>query len=196
MSSSSGQPVEIVRQHERVAVFIDGPNLFSTAKVTGFEIDYKKMLAYFEDECVLARAYYYTAVADDPEEFSPVKPLIDWLGYNGFTMVTKPMKEFTDETGRKRQKGNMDIEIAVDMMNTAQWEGEKAVSHIVLFSGDGDFRRLIESVQDRGIRVTVISSVGSDGKSMIADDLRRQADRFIDLKHLREDFGRPPRVPA
>ncbi len=176
-----------IHADQRVAVFIDGPNLYAAAKQAGYEIDYKKLLSHFEDETNFVRAYYYTAVSEDAEEFSPVKPLIDWLGYNGYAMVTKPMKEFTDETGRRRQKGKMDIELAVDMLELAP-----RLDHIILFSGDGDFRRVIEAVQAKGCRVTVVSAL----KNFVSDELRRQADRFVDLgnEELKQIVGRPPRL--
>lgn len=174
----------LIYPEERVALFIDGANLYATARSLGMEIDYKNLKSYFSEKGRLIRAFYYTAILED-QEYSPLRPLIDWLDYNGFTLVTKPVKEFTDEHGRRKIKGNMDIEIAVDMLNISE-----ALDHVVLFSGDGDFRRLLEAVQRRGVRVTVISS-HSTQPSMIADELRRQADQFIDLKELRGVLGRP-----
>ncbi|MDH3597819.1 MAG: NYN domain-containing protein, partial [Rhodospirillales bacterium] len=157
---------------ERVGLFIDGANLYATARALGFDIDYKRLLDLFETKCRLVRALYYTALVED-QEYSPIRPLIDWLDYNGYTMVTKPTKEFTDSSGRRKIKGNMDIELAIDVMEMAEH-----LDHIVLFSGDGDFRRLVEAIQRRGRRVTVVSTVRSQ-PSMVADELRRQADRFI-----------------
>lgn len=173
----------IVHQADRVAVFIDGANLYQAARSLGFDIDYRRLLQSFTDGCRLLRAYYYTALLDE-QEYSPIRPLVDWLEYNGFTMVTKPLKEFTQATGRRKYKGNMDIEIAVDVMEIAAH-----VDHIVLISGDGDFRRLVESVQRRGVRVTVISTVRTS-PPMAADELRRQADRFIDLVELQPLIAR------
>ena len=174
----------LIYPEERLALFIDGANLYATARSLGMEIDYKNLKSYFSDKGRLIRAFYYTAILED-QEYSPLRPLIDWLDYNGFTLVTKPVKEFTDEHGRRKIKGNMDIEIAVDMLNISE-----ALDHVVLFSGDGDFRRLLEAVQRRGVRVTVVSS-HSTQPSMIADELRRQADQFVDLKELRDILGRP-----
>jgi uncharacterized LabA/DUF88 family protein len=168
---------------ERLALFIDGSNLYATARALNMEIDYKALRSFFSKQGRLMRAFYYTAILED-QEYSPLRPLIDWLDYNGFTLVTKPVKEFTDEQGRRKIKGNMDIEIAVDMLNISE-----NIDHIVLFSGDGDFRRLLEAVQRRGVRVTVISS-NKTQPSMIADELRRQADQFIDLMQLENTFGR------
>lgn len=162
---------------ERVALFIDGANLYAAARALGFDIDYKRLLEVFAEECHLVRAFYYTALIED-QEYSPIRPLVDWLDYNGYTMVTKPTKEFTDSSGRRKIKGNMDIELAIDVMEMAAY-----LDHAVLFSGDGDFRRLVEAVQRRGLRVTVVSTIRSN-PPMIADELRRQADTFIELGDL------------
>jgi uncharacterized LabA/DUF88 family protein len=168
---------------ERIALFIDGSNLYAAARALGFDIDYKSLLGEFASQGRLVRAFYYTALIED-QEYSPIRPLVDWLDYNGYTMVTKPTKEFTDSTGRRKYKGNMDIELAIDMMELA-----KHIDHAVLFSGDGDFRRLVESIQRQGVRVSVVSTVKSQ-PPMIADELRRQADFFIELKNLEKKVGR------
>lgn len=173
---------------DRLALFIDGANLYSATKALNADIDFKKMVDAFREKAVLVRAYYYTAVTEG-EEFSPIRPLIDWLGYNGFSMVTKPVKRFTDAQGHTRTKGNMDIEIAVDMLELAP-----RIDHAILFSGDGDFRRLVQAVQSKGVRVTVVSTLKSQ-PPMIADELRRQADDFVDLADLLQDYGRP-RTPS
>jgi uncharacterized LabA/DUF88 family protein len=169
----------------RIALFIDGANLYSTAKTIGFDIDYKRLLKEFQARGELLRAFYYTAVVED-QEFSSIRPLVDWLDYNGFTVVTKATKEFVDSSGRRKVKGNMDIELAVDAMELAEHLDE-----MILFSGDGDFRSLVEAVQRRGVRVTVVSSIASH-PPMAADELRRQADVFIDLVTLQSKVGRDP----
>jgi uncharacterized LabA/DUF88 family protein len=168
---------------DKVVVFIDGSNLYAAARSLDFDIDYRKLLAWAASAGRLVRAFYYTALIEDAD-YSPIRPLVDWLDYNGYTMVTKPTKEFVDAQGRRKIKGNMDIEIAVDMMEMAD-----TVDHIILFSGDGDFRRLIEAVQRKGVRVTVVSTIQST-PPMVADELRRQADFFIDLDSLRSEFAR------
>ncbi|MBF9034866.1 NYN domain-containing protein [Rhodobacterales bacterium HKCCE2091] len=173
---------------ERLALFIDGSNLYAAAKALQFDIDYKLLRQEFRQRGRLMRAFYYTALLEN-EEYSPIRPLVDWLQYNGFTMVTKPAKEFTDSQGRRKVKGNMDIELTVDAMEMAAH-----VDHIVLFSGDGDFRPLVEALQRKGVRVSVVSTIRSQ-PPMIADDLRRQADNFIELDELKEVIGRPPREP-
>ncbi|HEX9648672.1 MAG TPA: NYN domain-containing protein [Alphaproteobacteria bacterium] len=170
---------------ERVAIFIDGANLYAAARALGFDIDYKRLLDTFTGACHLIRAFYYTALVED-QEYSPIRPLVDWLDYNGYTMVTKPTKEFTDSSGRRKIKGNMDIELAIDVMEMAEH-----VDHIVLFSGDGDFRRLIEAVQRKGVRASVVSTVRTQ-PPMVADELRRQADNFIELEDLSEHIARDP----
>ena len=171
---------------ERIAIFIDGSNLYSAARALGFDIDYKSLLDLFSAQGRLVRAFYYTALVED-QEYSPIRPLVDWLDYNGYTLVTKPTKEFTDSMGRRKIKGNMDIELAIDVMEMA-----KKVDHIVLFSGDGDFRRLIEAVQREAVRVSVVSTLRSS-PPMVADELRRQADSFIELQDLAPQIARAPR---
>ncbi len=180
---------------ERVALFIDGANLYSASRNLGFDVDYRNLLDFFRRKAHVVRAYYYSAVLET-EEYSPLKPLTDWLAYNGYTLVTKPAKEFTDATGRRRVKGNMDIELAIDMLELAD-----KLDHAVLFSGDSDFRRLVEAVQRRGVRVSVVSSIRTS-PPMVADELRRQADQFLELADIAPEFTRrqmeprPPRVPV
>jgi len=177
-------------EEEKVAMFIDGANLFSAARALDFDIDYRLLLEWAASRGRLVRAFYYTALLDD-QDYSPIRPLVDWLDYNGYTMVTKQAKEFTDAQGRRKIKGNMDIELAIDMMELAEH-----IDHIILFSGDGDFRRLLEAVQRKGVRVTVVSTIKSQ-PPMVADELRRQADHFLDLEALAEDIQRSgDRPPA
>ena len=168
---------------ERIGLFIDGANLYAAARSLGFDIDYKRLREEFEGKARFIRALYYTALIED-QEYSPIRPLVDWLDYNGYTLVTKPTKEFTDSMGRRKVKGDMDIEIAVDMMELAD-----VLDHIVLFSGDGDFRRVIEAVQRKGVLVTVVSTIRSQ-PPMIADELRRQADNFIELQDIEPVIAR------
>jgi uncharacterized LabA/DUF88 family protein len=168
---------------ESTALFIDGANLYATTRGLKVDIDYKRMLNYFATRTNLMRAYYYSALLET-EDYSPLKPLTDWLAYNGYSLVTKPAKEFTDAQGRRRIKGNMDIELAIDMLELAPH-----IKHAILFSGDSDFRRLIEVMQRRGVRVTVISTI-TTSPPMIADELRRQADDFLDLDIIVADFTR------
>lgn len=162
---------------EKLAVFIDGSNLYAAARALDFDIDYKSLLNWASENGNLVRSFYYTALSDD-QDYSPIKPLIDWLDYNGYKMVTKPIREYVDAQGRRKVKGNMDIELAVDMMEMADH-----VDHIILFSGDGDFRRLVEAVQRKGVRVSVVSTIKTN-PSMVSDELRRQADIFVELDSL------------
>lgn len=171
-------------RQDRIALFIDGANLYAAARQLGFDIDYRKLLEVFGAKGRLTRAFYYTALLDD-QEYSPIRPLVDWLDYNGYTVVTKSAKEFTDPEGRRRIKGNMDMELAIDMMEMAD-----RLDHVILFSGDGDFRVLLEAVQRKGLRATVVSSLRTQ-PPMVADELRRQADEFIELRDLAAQIARP-----
>ncbi len=173
------------KNNEKVCLFIDGANLYSASRNLNFDVDYRNLLNYFKKQCNVIRAYYYSAVLDT-EEYSPLKPLTDWLAYNGFLLVTKNAREFTDQTGRRRVKGSMDIELAVDMMEIAP-----KIDHAILFSGDADLRRLVESVQRQGVRVSVVSSIKTN-PPMIGDELRRQADQFIELMNIAPEFTRRP----
>ena len=181
-----------IDQHEKIALFIDGANLHATAKALGFDIDFGSLLQYFRQQGRLVRALYYTAISEE-QEYSSIRPLIDWLDYNGFAMVTKPTKEYRDSIGNRKVKGNMDIELAVDAMKLAP-----NLDHIVLFTGDGDFRALVSALQEQGKRVSVVSTLETK-PAMVADELRRQADEFVDLadleKHIcRDRNGRPAPV--
>jgi uncharacterized LabA/DUF88 family protein len=169
----------------RIALFIDGANLFATARSLGLDIDYRRLLAEFQNRGNVVRAFYYTTLVEDLE-FSSIRPLVDWLDYNGYTAVTKPIKEFRDASGRRKFKANMDIELAVDAM-----ELSRHIDEMVLFSGDGDFRPLVEAMQRRGVRVTVVSTISTQ-PAMIADELRRQSDVFLDLRELQPRIARDP----
>lgn len=171
---------------ERIALFIDGANFYSSAKALGIDIDYRRLLEEFRKRGRLIRAAYYTALIEEQDRFSPIRPLVDWLDYNGFAVVTKPARTYTDHSGHRRIRGDMDVDMAVDV-----FEASAALDHVVLFTGDGDFRKLVEAVQRRGVRVTVVSTLKSD-PPMVSDELRRQADTFIDLADLGKLIGRDP----
>ena len=179
----------LIHPDERVALFIDGANLYSAAKGLTFDIDYRKLLDEFKNHGRLVRASYYTALVEE-QDFSPIRPLVDWLDYNGYTLVTKPAKEYADASGRRRFKGDMDVELTVDLLQAAAF-----VDHAFLFSGDGDFLAAIEAVQRKGVRVSVVSTIRSN-PPMASDDIRRAADNFIDLADLASLIGRPPRERA
>ncbi|MBS7805945.1 NYN domain-containing protein [Rhizobiales bacterium TNE-4] len=176
-------------EQERIAVFIDGSNLYAATRNLEFDIDYRKMLAEMKSWGRLLRVFYYTAVVED-DEYHSIRPLLDWLDYNGFSVVTKNAKTYTDDTGRRKIKGNMDIELAVDALETAPH-----IDHAYIFSGDGDFTRVVQAVQRKGVRVSVVSSL-TTRPPMIADELRRQCDEFIELTHLVDKIGRDPEVRA
>ena len=180
----------VTNANERTALFIDGSNFYAATRALGMDIDYAKMRAFFAQDTNLLRAYYYTALPED-QEFSPLRPLIDWLDYNGYAVVSKLTREFTDpETGKRRVKGNMDMEIALDMLRLTPH-----IDHAILFSGDGDFCRLLEDVQSSGVRVSVVSTTRTS-PPMAADSLRRMADNFIEMEHIREFITRPSRPAA
>ena len=178
----------MARDGTKLALFIDGVNTHAAARALGFDIDYKRLLTEFRSRGTLVRAFYYTVIVED-QEFSALRPLIDWLDYNGFTVVTKPAKEFDDGEGRRKLKRSMRVELAVDAMEVAE-----QVDQIVLFSGDGDFSPLVQAVQRRGVHVTVVSTIASQ-PPMIADDLRRRADVFIDLVELKSKICREEQAP-
>ena len=179
-----------LREREKTAIFIDGSNLYKAARNLGFDIDYKSLLAKSQEACQLIRAYYYTAIQEDRnQDYSPLRPLVDWLDYNGYTMVTKITREYTDALGNKRFKGSTDVELVVDMMMLADH-----LDHLVLFSGNGDFRRAIEAIQAKGVRVSVVSTVKSS-PPMASDELRRQVDAFLDLADLENSVGRRGDAP-
>ncbi len=175
----------MIDPREKVALFIDGANLYAASKALGIDIDYRRLLNEFQSKSYLVRAYYYTALIED-QEYSSIRPLIDWLDYNGYRVVTKPAKEFTDSAGRRKVKGNMDIELTVDAL-----EMSAHFDHMFLFSGDGDFTALVAAVQRRGKKVTVVSTLASP-TPMISDELRRQADYFVDVVDLAKTVGRTP----
>jgi uncharacterized LabA/DUF88 family protein len=168
---------------ERLGLFIDGAHLYAASRNLGFDVDYKNLLGYFRRQARLVRASYYTALLEN-DEYSPLRPLVDWLGYNGYCVVTKPGREFTDAAGRRRVRGNIEVEMAVDVLTLAP-----RLDHAVLIAGDGDLRRLAEAAQQQGLRVTVLSTIRTQ-PGMVSDELRRQADQFIDLADLAPDVTR------
>ncbi|TYL99167.1 NYN domain-containing protein [Bradyrhizobium rifense] len=172
---------------EKIALFLDGEDLHLSAKALGFELDYRKLLEKFRSRGTILRAIYYIAIAQSQEQ-SSIRPLVDWLAYNGFSIVSKSAKEYVDAGGRLKVRGNMRIELAVDAMALAE-----QLDEIVLFSGSGDFQPVVKAVQRRGVRVTVVSTIATS-PALAADVLRRQADCFVDLANLRSDCARHPYV--
>jgi uncharacterized LabA/DUF88 family protein len=171
---------------ERIALFIDGANLYSSARGLGLEIDFRKLLDEFRKRGRLLRANYYTTILES-DDHNPIKPLVDWLAYNGFNTIVKTAREYTDREGRRRVRGNMDVELATDMLEASAY-----LDHVILFSGNSDFRRVVEAVKEKGVRVTVVSTIKSQPQ-MIGDELRREADVFIDLDELGDLIARPRR---
>lgn len=188
-SSNRFELSDLFFRGERTALFIDGANLYGAAKGLGFDIDFRLLRQEFGRCGKMIRAYYYTAILEN-DDYSALRPLTDWLVYNGYTLVSKPAREYTDGFGRRKIKGNMDVELTVDALELAP-----RIEHAVLFSGDGDFRPLVEALQRQGVRVTVVSTMLTQ-PTMVSDDLRRQADHFIELDFLRQVIGRPPREHA
>lgn len=180
---------ELIHPDERVALFLDGANLYAATRSLSFDIDYRKLLDAFKRHGRFIRAAYYTALVED-QEFSPLRPLVDWLDYNGYSIVTKAAKEYTDAAGRRRFKGDMDVEIAVDLLQASAF-----IDHAFLFSGDSDFVPAIDAVQRKGVKVTVVSTIKSN-PPQASDDIRRAADNFVDLTDLASLIGRPPRERA
>jgi len=179
-----------VNPGQRVDVLIDGPSFYATTRSLGYEVDYKKFRDHFDEVCDLHRIYYFTAITDNPDDHSPVKPLVDWLGYNGFRTITKPLREFIDPGGRRRTKGNMAVEIATELVNAAEH-----AEHILLFSGEGDLSYAVDAAQRKGAKVTVVSSLKVDPPA-ISDDLRRAADRFVDLADVKDLILRKEITPV
>lgn len=174
---------------ETLAMFIDGPNFYATARALNFDVDYKRLLGLFQAKGRLLRASYFTPLADTDDHVA-IRPLVDWLQYNGWTVVTQPARVHETEDGRTRIKGNTDIDMAVEVMKLAP-----ILAHAVLFTGNRDFTPLVGFLQDRGTRVTVVSSFRTQ-PPMISDDLRRKADAFVDLDTLRDAIARPARDGA
>jgi uncharacterized LabA/DUF88 family protein len=169
----------------KIALFIDGPHLYAAAKTLGIDVDYKRLISEFKSRGTLVRAFYYTAIIED-EDYPAIRPLLDWLDYNGYMVVIKTVKEIADASGRRKIKGSMAVKLAVDAMELSE-----RIDEIVIFAGDGDLCPLVESVQRHGVRVTVVSTT-SGHPPMIADELRRQADIFTDLQELQARLARDP----
>jgi uncharacterized LabA/DUF88 family protein len=173
----------VASRHGKIALFIDGPNLHATGQALGFRVDFRRLLEQFQGMGAVVRAFYYTTIAE-ADDFVSIRPLLDWLDYNGYAVVTKPAKELVLRGGDRTIKGNMDVELAVNAMELAP-----SVDQAILFSGDSSFCPLVVALQRRGVRVSVVSSVATD-PPMAASELRRQADAFVDLKNLKAQVNR------
>lgn len=171
-----------ISNDDKTLVLIDGANMYATTKALGFDIDFSKFYQEINQSCNLLRIYYYTALLEDNERIL-IKPLVDWLTYNNYTMVTKPAKVIINSDGVRKIKGNMDVEIAVDAIDIIA--SNSLIGNLVLCTGDGDFVSLVKVLQRRGVQVTVLSSIYTH-PAMCADDLRKQADTFVELNDLKE----------
>ena len=176
----------MANRNEKTALFIDGPNLYFTAKNLGFDIDFHRLFAEFNRRGSVLRAYYYATIIEDPDYHS-IRPLTDWLDYNGFAVVAKTVKDLDAGDGRRKVKGQTGVDLVVDALEIAKY-----IQNMVLFSGAGDLRALVEAVQRKGVHVTVVSSLRTK-RAMIADELRRQANTFLELDDLKGLIGRDAR---
>lgn len=174
-------------QDERLAIFIDGQHLFSASRNLGFDVDYRNFLECFRKKGKVIRAYYY-AVHVDNGEYSPLKPLTDWLAYNGYALSMRTTTEHTDSQGRRRIP-HTDLEMLADMFGIADH-----VDHMVIVTGNGGYCRGVSLIQQRGVRVSVLSSIKTDSP-MLSDDLRRTCDQFIELQEIKSEFTRVNREP-
>ena len=169
---------------KRIGIFIDGSNIYESARCLDFKIDYVKLLNYYKQQGEVQQAMYFTALPPKTVE-SALRKMADFVEFNGFTLIQKETRTtYNSVTGEKKLKGNMDVEIAVHVMEVVH-----NITHMVLFSGDGDFRCLVESVQRRGVHVTVVSA-----RELVATEMRRQASEFIDLATLRDLFNQGVKV--
>lgn len=173
-------------QDEPTALLIDGKNFYSTACALDITVDWKLLHQEISRQCRLMQALYFTTLpkGEDEHDHIAAKPTLDWMEYNGWTVCTKPGRAFVDHDGRRKIKGNTDVELAVAAMKLTPHVG-----HIVLCTGKADYVPLVAYLQETGTRVTVLSSKAVS-PPMIADDLRRKADDFIDLDDMRTTICR------
>jgi len=174
-------------REDRVALVIDGPNLYGTLKALNRDADFKAIYAYFSAHCRLKNCNYYVALPTT-DEYNPVQKLVDWLGYNGYRVSTKPLRQHIDEEGRRRVRGSMAVEMAIDM---AEMAASSNFDRIVLFSGDTDLRYAIEAAQRKGTPVTMVTSLKS-----ISDEVRWQADRFVEIESVLDIISKPSSRPS
>ena len=177
---------DILYEDERCAVFIDGSSIYRICRSLDVEIDYRALRNIFADAGRLVQARYYTTVLGD-QSYLSIRPLIDWLSYNGFVVVTRTIRAGQDAGEDGRSEGGIGIELAVDVIEMAS-----RLDHVILFTGNGDFVRLIQLLQRRTVRTTVVATVNG-ASSMVSDELRRQADRFVDLRALAPFIGKERR---
>lgn len=156
----------------RVAIFIDGVEFDETLRCIDGAVDYRKLLGAFQEHGRLLRAYYYAPT--DEQALISMRPLLDWLTYNGYQVRVKGDGEHSERRSRQRSR-SMSIELAVDVLELAPH-----LDTIVLITGDDAFKPLVAAVQARGITVSVVSTLKSK-PAMVGNALRRQADEFIEI---------------
>ncbi|MBT9383305.1 NYN domain-containing protein [Pseudooceanicola sp. CBS1P-1] len=176
---------------DTAAALIDGPNFYATARALGIDVDYKRLMGLLSQTGRLLRASYFTPISTAEGEHVALRPLVDWLDYNGWNVIAKPAREFTDDEGRRRFRGNTDVDLALTAVNLAP-----RITHMALFTGNRDFAPLVQDLQSKGVRVTVVSSMKTKPSPFAADELRRAADTFLDLEDLRPLISRPERASA
>ncbi len=159
----------------RVAVFVDVPNLIYAAEQMGIRIHFGKLLDYLTAGRQLVRATAYAPITDDPQTRFEAQRFVAPVVNHGYKIVTKPWKRFSDGS----MKANFDIELAVDILTMSD-----RLDIVVLLSGDGDFRRVCELVESRGVRVEVVAFAQSCAK-----ELREVADNYTDLASILNIVG-------
>ena len=169
-------PEEVLENRGRVAIFIDGSNLFYAALQLGVEIDYTKLLCRLTAGSRLLRSFFYTGVdrTNDKQQ-----GFLLWMRRNGYRVIAKDLVQLPDGS----KKANLDVEIAVDMMALVG-----SYDTAVLVSGDGDLAYAVNAVSYRGARVEVVSL-----RAMTSDSLINVSDRYIDLEAIKEDIQKTPR---
>ena len=164
-------PEQVLENRGRVAIFIDGSNLFYAALQLGVEIDYTKLLHRLTAGSKLLRSFFYTGVDRTNEK---QQGFLLWMRRNGYRVIAKDLVQLPDGS----KKANLDVEIAVDMMALVG-----SYDTAVLVSGDGDLAYAVNAVSYRGARVEVVSL-----RSMTSDTLINVADWYIDLEHIKDDI--------
>lgn len=183
--------LDTFRPTETTYLLIDGVALHHASRANGISVDFKRLLQWLRERTRLVRAIYFTALVEEDDEVISVKPLVDWLDYNGYMTVTKAARIYSNEDGTRRVKGSMNVEIAMMMAELAG-----IAEHIVLASGDADLIPAVKYVQQRGSRVSVISTLHSR-PPCVSDDLRRQTDDYIDIVSIEKHVARmPPQTAA
>ncbi len=165
---------------ERIAIFIDGANMFYAQRKMGWHIDYRKVYEFYASQAQVYNAFYYTSVTNPPDP--GMEGFLRALTGMGYTVRRKVVKEILDqETGQTVRKANLDIEIVIDMLTTAD-----LFDRAILISGDGDFERAVEFLRGRGKRID-----GLGVHAMAAYDLVNAMDRYLYLEDLRDVVEKP-----